>query len=126
MTGVSLAKNFGCGQVFYSDEQTGLGRWDNPFEGESLSERLDRIDRRQREENEIAEQEKLAGFELAPVIDVFKSEQALATRDRLGAWMARNELEVCAHCRDLSLIVAVILTSSMILTNRSLRRKAPS
>lgn len=81
-------------QVYYTDEQTGLGRWNNPFEGESLSERLDRIDRRQREENEIAEQEKLAGFELAPVIDVFKSEQALATKDRIGAWMTRNELEV--------------------------------
>lgn len=92
-----------------------------------MSERLDRIDRRQREENEIAEQEKLAGFELAPVIDVFKSEQALATKDRLGAWMARNELEVCVRNRDLSLIATEADThTTSSLAHRSLRRKVPS
>ena len=51
------------------------------------------------QENEIAEQEKLAGFDLAPVQEVFKSDQVTSAKQRLGEWMTRNKIEVGVHVR---------------------------
>jgi hypothetical protein len=63
-----------CGQLYYMDVQThGLSSWHNPFAGESISEQLDREDHLQLEQNEMFEQEKLAGLDLAPKREIFSS-----------------------------------------------------